>query len=367
MKPKNKTAKTAVIRAFVAGAILAVLGILAVAAVRFVIRNKNREDIWNTPYTFPGVAKVDPSNFAEYAGPGVGKLILPDEKTVQENLVLDAIDCEIWAYQTYDIAVMETYREKLRGAGYRIVQASDGSWVAYRNGVTVYARNVWGQARVSYFAPQTAPKSGCTADQAAEILTMPGHRVDRPEARCANGYSWEKNTPDTAIDPIDITPAGMFEKTGAQLFVAFGAQRYEPYNICARYYVIRGGNAYEWNLYCPFVFGDATGDGKTELCMSGSICAFWDDENSYTLSECFAVYPRTEYGEKAVVYDLQASDDDMYLVWSMVHPVSVLDVRDDGVWVFGSNQRTYSLHVNAGPVRLETERPSRGVSAGADP
>ena len=359
MKQNKKSIKTSVIRAVVAGVVLTAFGVLTVVAVKFIIRNKNRQDIWNTPYNFPGVATVTPYNFADYAGTGVGKLILPDEKPVSKNLVLDAPDYDRWAYQTYDIAVLETYREKLREAGYKILQTTDGSWAAHRNGVTVYARNVWAQARISFFARQGAPKSGCTPDQVMQILASKGHRVDCPEVRYDKGYSWEANTPDDAIDPIDITPSGMFEKTGAQLFVAFVAD--EQYGILDHYYVVRGGNAYEWDQHCLFVFGDATGDGKTELCMSGAICTNWEDSSSYQTYECFSVYPRTENGEKAVVYDLQASDHDMLLNWSMVHPLSDLDAYEEGVVVEGSNEKNYFLRVKSGWVRLVEEKTAKVV------
>ncbi len=226
------------------------------------------------------------------------RLIYPKEGREWQELIMDwpgeyIVDsnCDF-----YDYKVMEKYRKTLEENGYTIIQGDpadiekyrrshykeypegyasleysiretqgvyDGKqeWAAYKDGMLIVVEIPFSVARVYTYVSCETPFGGYTPEKAMDILMNPETRVDLfPKA---NGGTKESCTPNVIINPIDVTPNGMYERTQAQVFLTLLMRDGILYR---RFFILRDGIAYEW-LAGNVAFADINGDGETEICM----------------------------------------------------------------------------------------------------
>jgi|GEM_PF-3575012 hypothetical protein len=249
------------------------------------------------------------------------KLIYPKRGQKDDELIMDwpgetIVDtsCD---YYSYD--VMDEYCKMLAENGYEIIQGDPADiaayreshykedpngytligftlrktngvfegkkeWAAYKDGVLIVIEIPWSAARVYTYVSRETPFGGCTAKEAKEIVMNPETRVDLFPLG-----SQDSCTPNIDIDPIDVTPSGLYEKTQAQVFLTLLEHEGILYR---RFFIIRDGIAYEWEDG-NVAFGDIDGDGMTEICMVQRERII-DGEYRLIVKEKFWVFKRPE-------------------------------------------------------------------------
>jgi|GEM_PF-2841510 hypothetical protein len=232
------------------------------------------------------------------ASPKAESVILPDEEGVKEttgkqDLWLNAVQENVYCYDHIDASA---YRRKLREAGYRFVDAEQSnyiSWVAYTDGCVILVYEQSNGCYVFAYTKGQTPDGGYTPDKASEILSTHGLRQDAPvrgiPMRNVEDL-WGFYTPNTDVKPMDVTPEGMYEATGAQVFVTL---LNKSDSLTRHFYIVYDGVAVEWQCGTA-AFTDADGDGKKEILTIGK------GASSGRLSATLAAYSRKDSGEVRV-------------------------------------------------------------------
>ena len=215
------------------------------------------------------------------------------ETTGKQDLWLNAVQENVYCYDHIDASA---YRRKLREAGYRFVDAEQSnyiSWVAYTDGCVILVYEQSNGCYVFAYTKGQTPDGGYTPDKASEILSTHGLRQDAPirgiPMRNVEDL-WGFYTPNTDVKPMDVTPEGMYEATGAQVFVTL---LNKSDSLTRHFYIVYDGVAVEWQCGTA-AFTDADGDGKKEILTIGK------GASSGRLSATLAAYSRKDSGEVRV-------------------------------------------------------------------
>lgn len=303
--------------------------------LRALLKSVNRGKAWNTVWEVEKVAKFDATQF-----------VLPDAEPEERNLVMDAPGVDFRgdpAVRWYPYEARKAYIAKLRQEGY-YVQEYDADFVAHKDDKTIYMEYGWQQMHLHVYVDRPTPEGGCTPEEAEAILMsnlFKGLGGSFPKLQGKSESPVRSTITRVPRLVVDVTPDGMFERTGAQIFLTFVSPFTSgTYQVQQKFFVVRYGYAYEWTGKSSLCFADVTGDGNTELCM-------------ITKAETFAAYAKPMANSLPQEYILEPGAEEIPPKYDVpVTSRSELRLDGDEVTVLGADDREYKMVVENGSLVL---------------
>jgi len=354
------------VRRWLAVAAVAAVVFLSRGLFRTVVRLINQSKEYNTKCFYSNIADADATHF-----------LLPQAKETK-YVIFDHVE---WTpdrhYRTYSEEDIEPYIDTLQQAGYQL-QRFEKTYnteyyeydsdtdsevkvhkehtshvvVAALDGKYIYISPYCGGCSVYLYETQAAPEGGVFPEEALEIIRTPEKCVDPARVRYVPEEYPASPVQEVLFNPVDVTPEGMFEKTGAQVFMVLTYEKDELPD--QRYYIVRYGCAYEWNGRSSAAFLDVTGDGNTELCLI-DYGGDRSTEEGWVMYECFSAFPKPGKDGLPKEYTLFAGDPDFELDkddFHIIHPFSRFGDPDDPC-VVGMDQKQYELTFSLGQLVLK--------------
>ena len=306
--------------------------------LRALLKSVNRGKAWNTVCEVDRIAQSD-----------VTRAVLPDEDPEEPVVILDGWTLELPADpagRCYPYDIWDTYGTKLRGAGYE-VEEFDRDLVAHKDDITIYLQHDYyrDQMLLHVYVDRPTPEGGYTPDEVRAILANRNRCTgygDRFDLYFGNPSNTNRAVAVMRERPlVDVTPDGMFERTGAQIFTTFTVPFTSgTHQVQQRFFVVRYGYAYEWKGRSDLCFADVTGDGNTELCMMTDL-------------ETFTAYPKTIGNGALQRYTLEVNDEDMPPQYTVpITSRSTMQLEGDEITAIGADGRRYKMVVENGSLVL---------------
>lgn len=293
------------------------------------------------PCVFTKIAQVDAN------APWV---VWPDGEPVPDNTDEEADDDspDTWLGR-YSPNTEVVYEEKLKKAGFE-TQVLGESLVGFKENLLLFLQYDFMKSQHVLYAYEgkAVPEGGCSPEEAAKIL----YEDKYGKALTGPSLSWlSYRTPGLT----DVTPDGMFEKTGAQVFFNIDIPFTSSGMVFAnrRYYVVRYGHSHEWSEGSSLAFADLTGDGDPEMCIIEHNGSSAPADKFIVSTKPGSDGEKREYIRALFPHDYQSGDADF-----TGRPV--FSVKDGTLIVTRGDSREYELSVVDGELRI-TDRESGRV------